>query len=136
MLFNDRKRSVDLSLMEDLLSVEGVNFYSLQKDWKETHPRIKYLMDMCSDFLDTASLISRMDLVISVDTSVAHVAGSIGKKVWMMARMGGCWRWTNEGDETFWYPSMKIFRQSSVDDWSPVVSRIAAELRSIVSPGN
>jgi tetratricopeptide (TPR) repeat protein len=135
MVFNDKKRSVDLGLMESLLNVEGVNFYSLQKDWNEHHPRIKYHMDKCGDFMDTASLISRLDLVISVDTSIAHVAGAIGKPVWMMARLGGCWRWTNEGERTFWYPSMKVFRQSSVDAWDSVVSRISRELSNLVSSG-
>lgn len=133
MVFNDRKRSVDLKNLEPILATKGVSFYSLQKDWKETHPSLKYPMELCGDFLDTASLISNLDLVISVDTSVAHVAGSLGVPVWVMSRLGGCWRWGLEGSETFWYPSMKIFRQKTMDDWLPVVDEVASGLRGLAS---
>lgn len=133
MIFNDRKRSVDLGLLEPLLKVEGAKFYSLQKDWKEPHERIVDIMSECGDFLDAASLISCMDLVISVDTAIAHVAGSIGAPVWMLARLGGCWRWGNGGEFTFWYPSMTVLRQEKMDDWGPVVSEVSARLSGLVS---
>jgi tetratricopeptide (TPR) repeat protein len=131
MIFNDRRRSIDLKALSPVLDIEGVNFYSLQKDWMEYHPKIKYPMKICGDFLDTASLISNLDLVISVDTSIAHVAGSLGVPVWMMSRLGGCWRWGLESPHTFWYPSMRIFRQKAIDDWEPVANDIALELLKI-----
>ena len=135
MLFNDGKRSVDLKEMLPVLKVEGVNFYSLQKDWKEFHPGLRYPMERCGDFLDTAALVSNMDLVIAVDTSMAHLAGAIGKPVWMMSRLGGDWRWGNHGEDTFWYPSMKIFRQARMDDWATVASDVAERLKALVSSG-
>lgn len=131
MIFNDRKRSIDLKFMEPILSVDGVRFYSLQKDWKEPHPKIIDLMGDCGDFLDAASFASEMDLVISVDTAMAHVAGSVGTPVWMLSRLGGCWRWGNEGSETFWYPSMKIYRQGIMDDWTEVVNEVKRDLALI-----
>lgn len=133
MIFNDRKRSVDLSVLEPLLSNDSVRFYSLQKDWREPHDRITDLMPDCGDFLDAASLVSCMDLVISVDTAMAHVAGSIGTPVWMLSRLGGCWRWGNSGETTFWYPSMTVFRQESMDDWTSVVIKIKSRLAGLVS---
>lgn len=133
MMFNDKKRSIELSSLSAILDMDGANFYSLQKDWREFHPRIKYPMDFCGDFLDTASLIDNLDLVISVDTSIAHVAGAIGKPVWMMSRLGGCWRWGNHGGETFWYPSMRIFRQELMDEWGPVVNEVERNLADFLS---
>jgi tetratricopeptide (TPR) repeat protein len=132
-IFNDGKRSIGLDDMAPVLEVQGVSFYSLQKNWKEFHPRMRYPMDRCGDFLDTASLVSNMDLVIAVDTSMAHLAGALGKPVWMMSRLGGDWRWGNYGEETFWYPSMRIFRQSEMNDWAPVVREVAARLSGLVS---
>ena len=128
MIFNDRKRSIDLKNIEPILNVDGVRFYSLQKDWKEPHPKVIDLMDECGDFLDAASFTYEMDLVISVDTAMAHVAGSVGKPVWMLSRLGGCWRWGHEGSETFWYPSMRIYRQGIMDDWTEVVNDIKRDL--------
>lgn len=128
MIFNDKKRSVELGLLNPILELENVEFYSLQKDWKEPHPKIIDRMNECNNFLDTASLVENMDLVISVDTAVAHLSASIGKPVWMLSRLGGCWRWGNQGEETFWYPSMKIFRQTEMDDWSSVIDKVKNEL--------
>lgn len=133
MIFNDRKRSVDLSVLEPLLSNDSVRFYSLQKDWREPHERITDLMPDCGDFLDAASLVSCMDLVVSVDTAMAHVAGSIGTPVWMLSRLGGCWRWGNSGENTFWYPSMTVFRQETMDDWTSVVKKVKSRLDGLVS---
>lgn len=132
MMFNDRKRSIDLELMQPVLDVEGVSFYSLQKDWKEPHPKIMDLMGDCGDFLDTASMISNLDLVISVDTAVAHVAGSVGVPVWMLSRLGGCWRWGLTGSETFWYPTMKIYRQEKMDDWGSAIDHVKESLAGLV----
>jgi ADP-heptose:LPS heptosyltransferase len=80
------------------------------------------------DFADTAALVSALDLVVSVDTSVAHLAGAMGKPVWLLSRRDGCWRWLLDRDDSPWYPSMRIFRQESRGDWKPVVARVASEL--------
>lgn len=132
MIFNDRKRSIDLKILEPILNVEGAKFYSLQKNWTEPHAKIIDVMGMSADFSDTASLIECLDLVVSVDTAVAHVAGSIGKPVWMLSRVGGCWRWGRSGTKTFWYPSMKIFRQKTIDQWSDVVDEVKNDLANFV----
>jgi tetratricopeptide (TPR) repeat protein len=78
------------------------------------------------DFADTAALIAALDLVISADTAVAHVAGALGKPVWMLDRYNTCWRWRTAPDTSPWYPSMRIFRQTRFGDWSDVAPRVAA----------
>jgi hypothetical protein len=86
------------------------------------------LMGESEGFSDTAALIENLDLVITVDTAVAHLAASLGKPTWMLSRKGGCWRWGVEGESTFWYPSMRIFRQETMNDWGLVINRVAGEL--------
>ncbi len=82
------------------------------------------------DWLDTAELIAGLDLVITVDTAVAHLAGSLGVPVWMMSRRDCCWRWLSEGETTAWYPGpFKIYRQRHLGEWQPVLDRVAADLR-------
>ena len=80
------------------------------------------------DFEDTAALIQALDLVITVDTSVAHLAGALGKPVWILSRFDGCWRWLEDRDDSPWYPSARLFHQKQEGDWDEVVARVAAEL--------
>lgn len=129
----DSRRSISFNDMSPLLAVEGVEFYSLQKDDEQhkDHPAVLDLMDQSSDFFDTAALIENLDLVVTVDTAVAHLAASLGKPTWMLSRRGGCWRWGSEGESTFWYPSMRIFRQQDMNDWDPVIKTVADELRAL-----
>jgi ADP-heptose:LPS heptosyltransferase len=84
--------------------------------------------DELRDFADTAALVSQLDLVIAVDTSVAHLAGGLGVPVWMLSRFNGCWRWMLERDGSPWYPSMRIFRQARAGDWQEVIERVASAL--------
>jgi ADP-heptose:LPS heptosyltransferase len=72
--------------------------------------------------------------VISVDTSVAHLAGALGKPVWLLNRFDTCWRWMTERDDSPWYPTMKIFRQPVAGDWDSVLAQVRAELQSFLSP--
>jgi hypothetical protein len=88
-----------------------------------------------SDFADTAALIEALDLVIAVDTSVAHVAGALGKPVWLLNRFDACWRWLRDRDDTPWYPSMRLFRQTAPGDWAGVMARVADALRDFRAPG-
>lgn len=83
--------------------------------------------DSC-DFLETAALISQCDLVITSDTAVAHLAGGLGQPTWLLLQKVPEWRWGLEGDTTFWYPSMRLFRQKQRGDWNEVIERVAAEL--------
>jgi ADP-heptose:LPS heptosyltransferase len=83
-----------------------------------------------TDFSETAALIAALDLVISVDTSVAHLAGAMGAPVWLLNRRDTDWRWQVQGDRSIWYPTMRIFRQSRTGDWSDVVAAVAAALEA------
>ena len=81
------------------------------------------------DFGDLAVIIEQLDLVITVDTSVAHMAGALGKKVWTLLSCVPDWRWMLEGEATPWYPTMRLFRQTQPGDWTGVIERVAEALR-------
>jgi ADP-heptose:LPS heptosyltransferase len=85
------------------------------------------------DWADTAGLISGLDLVIAVDTAVAHLAGALGKPVWMLNRFDSCWRWLMGRDDTPWYPTMRLFRQTSRGDWTGVIERVERALEEQAS---
>ena len=89
--------------------------------------------DELEDFSDTAALVEALDLVISVDTAVAHLAGAMGKPVWLLNRFDSCWRWFTEREDNPWYPTMRLFRQPRYMDWEPVVQRVADALRQTVA---
>ena len=130
----DRRRSLPVSAVATLAAVEGVRLVSLQKD-AATWPNWPDLFDPMGevkDFMTTAAIIARLDLVITVDTAVAHLAGAMGKPVWMLSRFDGCWRWGDRATDTPWYPTMRIFRQSRDLDWTAVVMTVADELRAFV----
>jgi ADP-heptose:LPS heptosyltransferase len=86
-----------------------------------------------SDFADTAALIDNLDLVISVDTSVAHLAGGMGKPVWLLNRYDTCWRWLLERDDSPWYPTLRQFRQPSPGDWQTVVAAVRDALHRLAA---
>jgi hypothetical protein len=79
-------------------------------------------------FADTAALVQNLDLVISVDTAVAHLAGALGKPVWLLNRFDTCWRWLLGRSDSPWYPSMRLFRQDQPGEWAPVIDRMADAL--------
>lgn len=135
---NDGKRSIPLHLFEPLLGVENIRLFSLQKDesavqLKELGWDILDFMDDCQDMLDTAALVENLDLVISVDTAVAHLAGALGKPVWLLNRHESEWRWGLKREDSPWYPSMRIFRQIRPSDWSEVIQRVTRELTKTLS---
>ena len=136
----DQRRSLTFPQIAPLLDVEGVDFVSLQKGAAVgTIPRGTTLFDRTGelrDFADTAALVETLDLVIAADTSVAHVAGALGKPVWILSRFDGCWRWLLNRDDTPWYPSARLFRQEGFNDWTPVVSRVVEALRAMVVTAN
>jgi hypothetical protein len=125
----DRRRSLPLSSLAPILAVQGVRFFSLQKGVVAGPGLIDFMAEM-ADFADTAALVANLDLVISVDTSVAHLAGALGKPVWLLNRFDTDWRWLTEGEATPWYPTMRIFRQRSGGDWTGVIEEVAQALQS------
>lgn len=136
---NDRFRSTSLEAMSRLLGVDGATFFSLMKDRDEdTEPLPDGLHELgreFEDFSDTAAAMTVLDLVISVDTSVCHLAGALGRPVWTLLAKGPDFRWRIEGDTTPWYPTMSLYRQSRLGAWDDVLDRIEADLRDAVSKG-
>ncbi len=133
---NDKNRSCTLKDFKRLLEIDGTFFCSLQKG--EPVKQIKKIalpiLDLDSkglnDFAQTAAMIENLDLVISVDTSVAHLAGAMGKKVWLLLPFIPDWRWLTEGETTQWYPTMRLFRQSEPGNWREVFEKIERELKN------
>ena len=132
----DARRSIPLSAFAPLAHVPGVMFVSLQKDeagrQANAAPNGLSLYDpthLLADFADTADLMGALDLVISVDTAAAHVAGALGRPVWVLNRFDACWRWLEDRTDTPWYPSARLFRQPAPGQWEPVMQAVAAALR-------
>ncbi len=133
-------RCISLHTFQMLLpfrELSGVTFVSLQKDVPNcdviaasTFPMERPLLS-CEDFLDTARVIDTLDLVIGVDTSVAHLAAWMGKPVWLMLPEAADWRWGLEGEGTPWYPTMRLFRQTAKDGWADLVNRVLTDLAKI-----
>jgi tetratricopeptide (TPR) repeat protein len=131
----DRSRSIQLSMFAPLAD-ERLRFYSLQfgppAAQASSPPAGMKLIDMTGDirdFADTAALLAELDLIISVDTAVAHLAGAMGKPVWLLLPLVPDFRWLLERTDTPWYPTMRLFRQKIDGDWNEPISRIAQELR-------
>jgi len=115
-------------VMEPLTRVPGIVAYGLQKDAGREAAVIDDLARKCEDFADLAAAISLMDLIISVDTSAAHLAGALGKPVWTLLAHPPEWRWMEGRSDSPWYPTMRLFRQSTPGDWSGVIDQVAAAL--------
>jgi tetratricopeptide (TPR) repeat protein len=132
---NDRNRSLSLAQMEPLLSLDRTSFVSVQRELRpadaETlsrHPRVAHLGDDLTDFTDTAAMLALADLVICVDTSVAHLAGALGRPAWVMLPFQPDWRWTLDCERSPWYPAVRLFRQPAIGDWASVVALVRDEL--------
>lgn len=128
-------RTVRLKQLQALLEVPGVSWVSLQKGSAASQiaeeglgDRIFDVMNEVDDFADTAAIIANLDLVISVDTSVPHLAGAMGVPVWLLDRFDTDWRWLLGRVDSPWYPSMQIFRQATFGDWGPVIQNAATAL--------
>ncbi len=137
---NDANRSIALAKLQPLLSLPDIAWVSLQvadgRDQLGGLPQKLRPTDMAGhirDFADTAAIIDQLDMLISVDTSVAHLAGTMGKPVWMLVPKVPDWRWMLKSDRSPWYPTMRLFRQTKAGDWDGVVERIGADLRLTLS---
>jgi len=134
----DRRRSITLDTLAPLGEISGVQFISLQKGPPAAEaarpPHGMELHDFTEDlhdFADTAALKDSLDLVISVDTSIAHLAGALGKPVWLLNRFDTCFRWLQNRDDSPWYPSLRQFRQPAPGDWRSVISRTRGALQRL-----
>ncbi|NVJ90383.1 MAG: glycosyltransferase family protein [Methylocystaceae bacterium] len=128
---NDRRRSVEIERFLPLLNHKNVTLFSLQKGDRQndilTSGAKSIVVDASADikdFADSAGLLSQMDLVITIDTSLAHLAGALGKPVWLMLPYTPDWRWMLKRDDSPWYPSMHIFRQSKPGDWDGAFKKL------------
>ena len=152
---NDRNRSVDLALLEPLFSIEGISFLSIQRELRGNdadllarQANVSHLGGELADMTDTAAIAALADLTISVDTSVVHLAGALGRPVWVMLPFAPDWRWTlardpekwepvfgkdhaqtkESGERSPWYPQARLFRQPALGDWPSVIATLRAEL--------
>src|SRR5450631_317031 len=132
---NDRNRSIDLKLLEPLLALDGVSFLSIQRELRGNdaellarHANVSHLGGQLSDMADTAALAALADLTISVDTSVVHLAASLGRPVWVMLPFAPDWRWTLNGEHCPWYPQARLFRQSALGDLPSAIVTLRAAL--------
>lgn len=131
--FEDSDRSIPLSLFESILATRGTLFFSLQlgpqaDQIQALQTPLTDLREAIADFADTAALVSHLDLVITVDTSVAHVAGALGKPTWVLLPFSSDWRWLTGRENSPWYPTIRLFRQPQPRDWKSVLERIGVEL--------
>jgi tetratricopeptide (TPR) repeat protein len=136
---NDANRSCPISCLAPLLAVEGASFYSLQPGGGaglQSEPAAKRVIDLTDsigDFADTAALLMNLDLVISVDTSVAHLAGALAKPVWTLLPFAPDWRWQTQRTDSPWYPSMRLFRQPRPGGWQEPVQEAAQALAKSIA---
>ena len=135
----DAYRSIKLRSLLPVCEIEGIELYSLQKGEGAAQLQtlgvdveIVDLQEELTDFAETAAAISLLDLVISVDTSIAHLAGALGKSVWILLPHPAEWRWLEHREDTPWYPSARLFRQRKEGDWLEVAREVAAALAQMV----
>src|SRR5712671_2949359 len=131
----DHSRSIGLPALSPLLDLSGIEFLSIQKALRpgdaevlRRRPQVLHLGDEIEDFGDTAAIMSLVDLVISSDTSVVHLAGALGRMIWVLLSHPADWRWMLDRDDSPWYPSARLFRQRQTGAWTELVERVSAEL--------
>jgi len=141
---NDRHRSLPVEWLEPLLTVPGVDFYSLQLGAPAGEPparppfdKLLDLRELIHDFGDTALLMEQLELVISVDTSTIHLAGALGRPAWLLLPCAPDWRWLLAREDSPWYPTLRLFRQPRPGDWASVMREVRAALaaRAALTPG-
>ncbi len=136
---NDRQRSLALSHLAPLLELPGGSILSLQQELRDGdaallqhHANVTLLGDRLQDFADTAAVMSLIDLVVSVDTAAAHLAGALGRPLFLLLPFSAEWRWLREREDSPWYPTARLFRQRAPGDWDDVVARVAADAAKLL----
>jgi len=134
--FDDR-RSIAPDLLAPLWTIPGLVFVCLQEAGFSRPAGLPLidLMDGITDFAATAALIANLHLVVSADTAVVHLAGALGKPVWLLNRFDNCWRWMTGRDDSPWYPALRSFRQPRPGDWTSVMADVASALRALAAKG-
>jgi ADP-heptose:LPS heptosyltransferase len=136
---SDAQRSIEIETLAPLLKTKGVRWFSLQVGERAADLArlpaglITDLAPRLSDFADTAAALANLDLLISVDTAVVHLAGALARPAWVMLRARPDWRWMLEREDTPWYPSLRLFRQRERGDWDEVVARVRAALENLIT---
>ena len=139
----DRMRSIPITQFGRLTEVKAATFFSLQKGltaerWGEVAAATRGVTDLgwaLEDFTDTAAIVANLDLVITVDTSVAHLVGALGKPVWILLPHAPDWRWLKDRTDSPWYPTAKLFRQTVAGQWGDVLDRVAKDLEQMSGRG-
>ena len=136
---NDRRRSLPLARLAPLGTVGGASFVSLQKPVPQSDdaslslfPGLADISGELTDFGETAAVIANLDLVIAADTAVVHLAGALGKPVWILLPKAADWRWMLERTDSPWYPTARLFRQIVPGAWEPVIAEATAALRGLL----
>ncbi|OYD84886.1 tetratricopeptide repeat protein [Azospirillum brasilense] len=136
----DRRRSLTLSALAPLAAATGAVFYSLQIGGAgaqaKAPPAEMEVIDWTGhirDFADTAAFIAELDLVVTVDTSVCHLTGGLGKPVWVLSRFDACWRWLGHREDSPWYPTMRLFHQEEPGAWTAPIARLAVALAALAA---
>jgi ADP-heptose:LPS heptosyltransferase len=136
---NDMNRSIPFAHFSPFAKLTDITLYSLQKGKASEQAKhlpmgMKFvdLTEEINDFSDTAALIENLDLTISADTSVVHLAGALGKPIWTLLPFVPDWRWMLNREDSPWYPTMRLFRQSSPGDWESVISKVKEELLKLL----
>ena len=129
----DLRRSINPEKLAPLVRLPGLHFVSLQKVGPAAPAdfRLTDFMEEMNDFADTAALIANLDLVISVDTAVTHLAAALGKPVWMLDRFDHCWRWLTGRRDSPWYPTLRLYRQPQRGDWDSVLADVVRDLKAL-----
>ncbi len=131
---NDRQRSIPFSVLQPILAAGAGHVVSLQKGAQKNGADLAAIGifdadHFLNDFTDTAGLMAELDLIITVDTSIAHLAGALGKPVWLMLPFDPDWRWLLGREDSPWYPTMRLFRQNQPRNWPEIITRVESELR-------
>jgi hypothetical protein len=137
---NDKNRSLSLAQLKPLFSTPGISFVSVQRDLRDddaqalsNEPGILQLGPELDDFADTAAVLALCDLVVCVDTAVAHVAGALGRPAFLLLPFQPDWRWMLDRDASPWYPAIRLFRQAAPRDWDSAIARVRDALPFAVS---
>ncbi len=139
---DDHNRSMTFAQFAQALPA-GASYFSVQRDVRASDAAalaarsdVMHFGDALEDFADTAAIVELMDVVVSVDTAVAHVAGALGKKLWLLLPLVPDWRWLLEREDSPWYPSARLFRQSRLGDWTVTLARVREELTEAMRARN